>query len=255
MPQLIDIERRDRVASVTLRVPERRNALSIALMHELIDFARACEVDYAIDAVVVSGGAHWFSAGNDLKDEARWDTADRSFVEQRDIAATGFRLCKAWEEIPQITIAAVEGFAIGGGFAFALACDWRVLGESAHLRLPESSLGFPLTWGTIPRITALVGPAAAKRLVILGEQVSAARALELGLADYLAADRAVLARALELALEVTRIPPAAARMGKEAINALAGMFTRVASHASADQFTLAAASETSMQARARALKR
>jgi enoyl-CoA hydratase/carnithine racemase len=65
----------------------------------------------------------------------------------------------------RITIAAIEGYAIGGGIAFALACDWRVIAADAYVRLPEISLGFPLTWGTIPRVVNLAGPAAAKRIV------------------------------------------------------------------------------------------
>ena len=229
--------------------PERRNALSIALMNELIAFARECQTDYAIDAVVVTGGERWFSAGNDLKDEARWNVADKSFIEQRDIATTGYRLCKAWEEIPQITIAAIEGYAIGGGLAFALASDWRVLGRGAYATLPEIRLGFPLTWGTVPRLVRLLGPARAKRVVILAERIGAEEALQCGLVDYLAEDGGSVASALELAAKVSALPAASVRMSKEAINAIANTLMPVASHASGDQFTLAAASEASKRAR------
>lgn len=255
MFQTIEVRKQERIAIVTMNRPTRRNALSIQLMHDLIGFAHSCESDYSIDAVVVTGGTAAFSAGNDLKDEARWNISDQPFVAQRDIAATGFRLCKAWEEIPQITIAAIEGYAIGGGLAFALASDWRVIAEDAYVTLPEIGLGFPLTWGTIPRLVELLGPALAKRVVILGERIGASQALAAGLVDYTAPRAQALDRAVGIAARVCELPAASVRMSKEVINSLSGHMTRLASHASGDQFTLAAATDESRRARERALDR
>ena len=75
----------------------------------------------------------------------------RSLEENREIASLGFRMARAWEELPQMTIAAIEGYAIGGGVALAAALDWRVIARDAFVSFPEIALGIPLTWGTLPR--------------------------------------------------------------------------------------------------------
>jgi len=162
-----------------------------------------------------------FSAGADLNDAKAWADTTLPIVARREIASTGYKLCKAWEEVPQITIAAIEGYAVGGGLALALACDWRVAAVGSFVSLPEISLGIPLTWGTIPRLTNLLGPAKAKRLTILCERFPAKEALNLGVLDYLAPKGRTLAKATEIANQVLAMLPAAVRMSKEAINAVA----------------------------------
>ena len=90
--------------------------------------------------------------------------------------------------MPQITIAAMEKLAVGAGVAIALACDWRVLGRSAYLYVPEVKIGLNLQWGALPRLITLVGPARAKRITIMCEKMPASQALEWGLVDELAED-------------------------------------------------------------------
>lgn len=247
----IEVEREGRLAVVRLGRPAVRNALSIALMRELTAFARSCADDNELDVVIVTGAERFFSAGADLRDDERWNTAGKSFVAQREISQVGPKMCKAWEEMPQITIAAIEGYAIGGGLALGLACDWRVLAEDAYVSFPEIRLGLPLTWGTIPRLAALAGPALAKRLVILCERIPAADAYRYGLADWLASPGMALDRARALADEVLGMPAASVRMSKEAINALAGQSAALAANATHDQFVLASRSEESIAARDR----
>ena len=122
-----------------------------------------------------------------------------SLVERRQIAALGYRMCKAWEEIPQITIVAIEGWCVGGGAALAVACDLRVAARDAHLYVPEIERGMNLSWGAIPRITHLVGHAKAKRIVILSEKVSAPVAADWGLVDSLSEPGSALADARQWA--------------------------------------------------------
>src|SRR6185503_3938573 len=192
----LDIQRA--IATVALNRPEARNAMSAQLMREMIACAGRMSAMRDVDVVIVHGGSVCFSAGADLKDASRWGNAERPLDEQREIAALGFRMARAWEEVPQITIAAIEGYAIGGGLALAAAFDWRVIAENAFVSLPEISLGIPLTWGTLPRLVNLVGPARAKRLSILCERVPAADALAIGLVDYVAAPGKTLAKAREV---------------------------------------------------------
>src|SRR6478752_6243018 len=164
-----------RIATVTLARPDRRNALSAELMREMIACAQELAARRDLDVVLVTGAAGVFSAGADLKVSTRW-AGGAPLLEQREIAGLGQRMARAWEELPQITIAAIEGYAVGGGLALAVALDWRVMARDAFVTLPEISLGIPLTWGTLPRLVNLVGPARAKRLAILGERVAAEQA-------------------------------------------------------------------------------
>jgi enoyl-CoA hydratase len=249
--QHLTLDERDGILVARMNRPRSRNALSLALMQELTDFAHACDSRDAIRAIVLAGGADHFSAGADLKDPGRWDVASRPLGEQRRIANAGYRLCAAWEAIPQVTIAAIEGYAIGGGIALALACDFRVLAENAYVSFPEISLGMPLTWGTIHRLVQLAGPAQAKRLAILGERLSAAEARAAGIVEYVAPAGGAEARAHEIAGAAAALPQAAVRLTKETANAAANALLHLGSHMAAEQFALLTASEEGRVARAR----
>ena len=238
----LSIEVEAGLALVQLQRPAERNVLSIALMRALTQAARTLAERTDVQTVILAGAGGCFSAGVDLKEAPTWADAAMPLVERREIAALGYRLCKAWEEMPQLTIAAIEGYAVGGGLALALACDWRVLADDAFVSLPEIALGIPLTWGTIPRLVALAGPARAKRLTILCERWSAEQAQAIGLADYLAPHGTALAKARELAAQVLAMPAAAVRMSKETVNAVATVQHHAASHMAHDQIALAAAS-------------
>jgi len=192
-PLQLRIERR--LATVTLDRPQARNALSRALMLDLIRIGRDLAERSDVDVIIITGGPTCFSAGADLKDAQAWADEERSLVERREIAALGYKLCRSWEALPQMTIAAIEGYAVGGGLALSLACDWRVVASDAFVSLPEIALGIPLTWGTIPRLVNLLGPARAKRLTVLCERFSAADALAIGLIDHVAAPGQALDRA------------------------------------------------------------
>ena len=251
--ELLNLRIDDRIAVVQMNRPAARNALSQALMSELMLCARELADRVDIDVVLLTGDERCFSAGADLKDERAWADESKSLVARRQIASLGYRMCKAWEEMPQITIAVIEGYAIGGGLALALACDWRVAAENAFVSLPEIALGIPLTWGTIPRLTSLLGPARAKRLVILCERVAIAEALASGLVDYLAPPSQALAKARQIAAEVLAKPAAAVRMSKESINAVATALDHIAGYAAHDQLALSAASDEAREARQAAL--
>ena len=244
-----------RLATVQLHRPAARNAMSVALMRELTAAAHALAERTDIDAVLLTGDATCFTAGADLKDTAGWANEALSLVERREIAGVGWRLCKAWEELPQVTIVAIEGYAVGGGLAIAVACDWRVIASNAFVSLPEIALGIPLTWGAIPRLTALVGPSRAKRLTILCERLGAADALAMGLVDHVTPPGGALAKAADLAQQVLAMPAAAVRMSKATVNAVATAGHLAAGHMGLDQLMLAGASEESKVARAAALKR
>lgn len=248
----LDIE--SRLAVVRLNRPPARNALSQALMRELTRCARDLAERTDIDVVLLTGSDVCFSAGADLRDAQAWADESMSLVERRQIASLGYRMCKAWEEMPQITIVAIEGFAVGGGLALSLACDWRVMADDAFVSLPEIALGIPLTWGTIARLTNLLGPARAKRLTILCERLPAAEALAIGLVDHTAPKGQALAKAREIAARTLAMPAAAVRMSKESVNAIATALNHATGYMAHDQIALAAASDEARVAREGALK-
>jgi enoyl-CoA hydratase len=245
----------DGVATVTLSRPAKKNALSVDLMRALTHCARDLAERHDVDAVLLTGGTTVFSAGADLQDARRWADETLPLAQRRDIAATGYRLCKAWEELPQISIAAIEGYAIGGGLALSLACDWRVAADNAFVSLPEIALGIPLTWGTVPRLVNLAGPAKAKRLTILCERISSQDALSMGILDYVVAPGMALAKAQTLAQTVRAMPQTAVRMSKESVNAHALALNHISGYMAHDQIALAAGSEESKAARAKALRK
>ena len=243
-----------RIASVVLDRPERRNAFSANLMREMISCASELAARRDVDAVIVSGAGGVFSAGADLKDNTRW-AGGAPLLEQRDTASLGGRMARAWEELPQVTIAAIEGYAIGGGLALSVALDWRVIARDAFVSLPEISLGIPLTWGTLPRLVNLVGPARAKRLAILCERVSADDALRMGLVDGVCDSGTALDVAAKLAQRALEMPKHSVVMTKETVNAYANIGANAVSHMAPDQLELSAASPESRAARDAALKR
>ncbi|HUN68725.1 MAG TPA: enoyl-CoA hydratase/isomerase family protein [Burkholderiales bacterium] len=249
MFRTLELEIKDAVATVTLRRPEARNAMSAQLMREMIACAARIAARRDVDVAIVQGHGKYFSAGADLKDASRWGNAARPLDEQREIAALGYRMARAWEELPQVTLAAIEGYAIGGGLALAAALDWRVMASDAFVSLPEIALGIPLTWGTLPRLVNLLGPARAKRLAILCERVPADQALAMGLADFLAPPGKALKTARSIAAQVIALPRNSVRMTKESVNAYAGIGAHAASHMAHDQVQLAAASPEAKAAR------
>lgn len=245
----LTLEIKGAIATVTLTRPRARNAMSAALMREMIACAGRLAVRRDVDVVIVRGSGVCFSAGADLKDASRWGNERQSLEERREIALLGYRMARAWEELPQITLAAIEGYAIGGGLALAAALDWRVMAHDAFLSLPEISLGIPLTWGTLPRLVNLVGPARAKRLAILCERVAADNALAMGLVDFLAPSGKTLKVARGIAASVLALPRNSVRMTKESVNAYASIGAHAASHMAHDQVQLAAASPEAKAAR------
>lgn len=232
------IEERGPIALVRLNRPEARNALSNALMRELIQTADALRERTDIHIVILAGAPTYFSAGADLKDPDRNARGKRTLLERRRDLTIGPELCRAWERIEQVTIMAIEGYCVGGGAALAAACDFRIAAEGASLRLPEIPLGMNMSWGSLPRLVSLIGPARAKKFVLFGEAVEAQEALSWGLVDEVAPKGGAEAAAWAWAEKLANLPPLAVRITKEAINAVQAALHPVSAFADRDQFLL-----------------
>ena len=234
----VTLDRRGRVVKVTYDRRDGLNALSAQGMTELKAAALSLAGD-TTSSVIVLTGTNVFSAGADLKDLALRQRDEMSLLEQRMALRLGPDLCQAWADLEQITIAAIEGFCVGGGLALAAACDHRVAARSAHFRLPEVPLGMNMSWRTLPRLVALIGPSRTKQLVILGRKVEAETAEAWGLVDQLSAHGGALEAAAELADAYAALPPLALRMTKQAINVSAEPLGHATSFMDRDQFLLA----------------
>src|SRR5687767_5840256 len=206
---LVRIERRDDgVAVVTLDNP-KVNALSQELLAELGEVFASMAEDLP-GAVVVTGGDRLFAAGADVSQFS----AERAGA----IAATFHRVLDAVAAFPRTTIAAVSGYALGGGCELAMACDLRIASERAVFGQPEILLGIIPGGGGTQRLPRLVGPARAKEMVLTGRQVGADEALRIGLVDEVVAPEDLHDRACGLAAELAGGAVAAQGLAKRAID-------------------------------------
>lgn len=229
--------------TVTINRPSARNAMDASLLEDLTRVARALRRDETVNVVILTGQAEFFSAGVDLKMTSGRSNSETRLLDLRATVAAGPDLCQAWEEIEAVTIAAIEGFCIGGACALALACDFRIMAEGAFVRLPEVPLGMNMSWRTLPRLTSLVGPARAKRFVLFGDKLPTSTCVEWGMADLACAKGDALITAHAWAERISSLPPIPVRMTKEAINAAAFANAAAVSFMDRDQYLLTLRSE------------
>jgi enoyl-CoA hydratase len=233
-----------RIATVRFDRGDNINALSRQAMRELRDVPADFEDDLETSVVILTGSARAFSAGFDLKDPESTNRGSLPLGESLSHQRLGPRLCKAWEQMEQVTIAAIEGHCIGGGAALAVSLDFRFCGKSAHFRIPEVELGMNMSWGSIPRLVALIGPARTKQAVILAsDRIGAAEALDWGLAEKVVEDGQALKAALEFAERIARQPPLPVRMVKTSVNRVTHALSDLAAHMDVDQNVLTSLSE------------
>ena len=238
----VTIARDGAVATVTMDRGDGRNALSKQLILELTAAARSFADDLKTQAVILAGqGA--FTAGADLKDPGLDRRRANGLIERRHMVRIGPELCEAWERVEQVTICAIEKYCIGGGAALAAACDFRVMGRTAHFRLPEIPLGMNMSWHAVPRLVSFIGPSRAKQFVIFGEAVDADQALAWGLADEVVVAGDTLKAARRWAGKIAKLPPNAVRMSKQSVNAAANALHHATTFMDADQYALATTSE------------
>lgn len=219
MDRIVSIERHGDIAVVRFDRGGRANALSFAMMDELAAAALSFDTDATVRVVVLTGAARIFSAGMDLADPQFDRMATMSFAERRMLAEHGPRLARAWAGIEAPTIAAIEGPCLAGGLALAAMCDFRVAGAGARFGAPEIEVAHNMGWHTVPRLVAIVGVQATRRILMAGEQWSGEQAKAIGFVDWTAADGTALDKATEVAGRVAGYPAVAARMIKRQIEA------------------------------------
>lgn len=210
----VDLELRDEVALITLNRPEALNAISADMFDDLERHVAAIANDEAVRAVVITGaGERAFCAGADI---GNMKTARPA--EARAFAGRGHRLYSALESLPQPTIAAINGYCLGGGCELALACDMRLASENAHIGLPEVTLGIFPGWGGTQRLPRIVGLGHAMEMILTGRRVPADEAARTGLVNRVVPLAELLDAAVTIGNDIATRAPLAIAEAKSLVN-------------------------------------
>ena len=237
------VERSGDIAIVYLNRPDRLNALSIDLLHEITTIANDFNEDTQTRVVIFTGKGKNFSAGVDLLDPKNAEQIQDPLLLKLRHMKTGPRMLRSIYEMNQITIAAVNGYAMGGGACITSACDFRIGAENCFIGYPEVSRAMNLSWVGLPLCVHLIGPARATRMVILAKKENAETLLKWGFLDEVVPEKQLLARALEMAEAYAAQPPVAAQMVKRSVNAISSALDRAIMHMDSDQYLLATSGE------------
>lgn len=233
------LEQTDAVATVTVRRPKVLNALNAATIQELDDCLLSLRDDASVRAIVLTGeGDRAFIAGADITEFSRLTPATA-----RELARRGQALCDRLERATKPVVAAVNGFALGGGLELAMACTLRVAAETAKLGQPEVNLGLLPGYGGTQRLPRLVGPGRALEMLLTGEPVDAHEAWRLGLVNRVVPADRVLDEARELAGLLASKPPLVMQYILDAVRSGMQMSLQDACEQEATLFGLVVATE------------
>lgn len=204
----------DGVAQITFHRPQALNAMNAATLAELYEAARACRDREDVKALVLTGaGDKAFVAGADIAEMQALRPAEAlAFME------LGHEVLRFIETMPKPSLAAVNGFALGGGTEIALACDIRFASEKAVFGQPEILIGLIPGWGGTQRLARLIGLGRAKELILGGDRIPAPRAYEMGLVNRVVPPEQLLPEALAFARKLAAMPAFAVKMAKHSLN-------------------------------------
>ncbi|MEQ8859009.1 MAG: enoyl-CoA hydratase/isomerase family protein [Pseudomonadales bacterium] len=239
--EFLKIERAGHVTIVTLDRPDALNALNTPIMEEIEAVSHGFLDDEQTRAVVFMGAGKHFSAGADLKQMRSSGTP--SLLMRRRQTGLGARMIRAILDIDQVTVCALHGAALGGAACIATACDFRVGSDDCFAGYPEVNLGINLMWRSLPLCVRLIGPARAKRMIMLGEHEDARTLESWGFLDQVVNRSELREAALALAARYAKQPPIAVQMIKRSINAVSSALDDAVMHMDTDQNLLTTTTE------------
>lgn len=209
----IIIEIKERIATIKINKPETLNALSTQVLRELSDAVDQINANPEVRVLIITGEGRSFVAGADISEMKSMDRSQG--LEYGKFGSSVFRKI---EKLPIPVIAAVNGFALGGGLELAMACDIRLASEKAKLGQPEVGLGITPGFSGTQRLTRLVGAGKAKELILTAKPIHASEALQIGLVNAVYAPEELMNQAFEMASKIASNAPVAVKLSKQAIN-------------------------------------
>src|SRR6516162_5941622 len=232
------LETSNRISTLTINRPDKRNALNQATRDEMLHALELLEKSAETRVLVITGaGDKAFIAGADIN-----EFEGRTALTQRE-AMKGLRIFTAIEEFPKPVIAMINGFCLGGGLELALACDIRITSDNAKLGQPEINLGIIPGGGGTQRLTRLVGEGKSMELILTGDLIDAAEAKHIGLVNDVVPAAELRSRVMALAGRIAEKSPVALRMAKEAVKEAARTNLREGLERETDLFGLCFSSE------------
>lgn len=243
----LDIQSQSHIKIVSFNRAEKGNSLTLSSMKELVHFCESLQEDTETRVVIFSGKGKNFCTGADLTDPDMAKQQQANLLTKMRSLDIGPKMISSIYNLPQITIAALQGKTLGGGACIASACDFRIATKSCEIGYPESNLAMNLSWLGLPLCVHLVGPSKAKRLVILGNRESAADLLQWGFIDELTSDTSLMEEAISMAEKYAKQPPVAAQMIKRSVNRLVSALDESIMHMDKDQFILTTGSKDFME--------
>jgi enoyl-CoA hydratase len=232
------LEKRGRVAIITVNRPEKLNALNVATRNEILNAFEELAADDEVRVVIITGaGEKAFIAGADINEFAGMSAIGQRGVMKRRRAFDGV------EDFPKPVIAMINGFALGGGCELAMACDIRIASSKAKLGQPEIKLGIIPGGGGTQRLTRLVGEGRAMELCLTGDMITAEEAERFGLVNHVYPPEELEAKTLELANRIAEMSPVAVAMVKQSVKNAARLDLRAGLEAEVDLFALCFSSE------------
>jgi len=219
--QTLIVERAGNVTTVTLNRPELKNALSMQGLVELKQLMEELRVDLDTRFVIFTGKGDAFCSGMEVSARTFEEGAKMGgeMADPRLQQLFGHDFMNAMESLEQVTVAAVNGVALGAGLCLAMNCDFRIASEGALFGVPEAKLGMFFTWGATPRLVSLVGPAKAKELIMTCENIDAQEAWRIGLVNKVVPDRDLMSACHALVEKIGSKGKLAIRMTKKMVNA------------------------------------
>ncbi len=210
----VQYQREENVGIITFNRPHRLNAINVDLLREFMSQMEVAKQDKEVAVVVLTGAGRAFCAGEDLKETASGKSLELWLEETERLQEIQRVIMKLGKPL----IAAVNGYALGGGCEFAMSCDIRIAAEDASFGFPETGIGLTVTTAGTKLLTQLVGLGKAKELIFTGEFIDAAEALRIGLANKVVPADDLLTEALRMAKQIGERSPLALKLSRTAID-------------------------------------